>query len=430
MGTQVNAPRGMRDYTPSVKMRRERVLTIIRDSYKRQGFEEIETPVMEEYDRLHSGAGGDNEKMSFNILRRRLSEEEILNSASNPSDLVDMGLRYDLTVPLARFYATNKAALPTVFKSIQIAPVWRAERPQKGRYRQFVQCDIDIIGDPSTLAEAELLTATSTVLKSLGITDWKIRVNDRRILSAMLEKFGFNSESYELIFITLDKMDKLGRLGVISELKMIEGLPETPLACLVGYLISYKPKIAMALDFNETNILDLIPPGLDRNIIDDLLTLSSSLPETDKANLVFDPFLVRGMGYYTGLIFEIAKEGLDSSLGGGGRYDGMIGRFLNQDVPAVGISLGFERIIDLIDLPNVKQANSVALVYDSGVAISKLMEFKCLLLAQGKQVRLERKPKTMNATFDRLVEEGYTEFAYVNRDTSSLDDLRFKKLGK
>ena len=210
MASQVNPPRGMRDFLPAEKAKRERVLAVIKKTYQAHGFDEIETPVMEDSDRLHAGLGGDNEKLAFGVLKRGLTRDD-LQTAEDPLDLVDLGLRFDLTVPLARFYATHRAQLPAVFRSIQVAPVWRAERPQKGRYRQFVQCDIDIIGEPGIAAEAELLSATLATLDALGLGGATIRVNDRRLLIGMLEGFGFEASVHEAVLIVIDKLDKIGR---------------------------------------------------------------------------------------------------------------------------------------------------------------------------------------------------------------------------
>ncbi len=224
MASQVNPPRGMRDFLPAEKRRRERMLSVIRGVYSAHGFDEIETPVMEEYARLHSGMGGDNEKLAYNVLKRGLDADALAGAVADGGTvdvgaLADLGLRYDLTVPLARFYASHRAELPTVFRSVQIAPVWRAERPQKGRYRQFVQCDIDIIGDGSARAEAELAIATLDTLDALGLEGGSIRINDRRGLEWMLDSFGFDAAERPGVLITIDKLDKIGAEGVAAELR-------------------------------------------------------------------------------------------------------------------------------------------------------------------------------------------------------------------
>jgi histidyl-tRNA synthetase len=218
MASTVNPPRGMRDFLPEEKARREHVLSVIRRVFSAHGFDEIETPVMEDSARLHAGLGGDNEKLAFGVLKRGLTAEDFA-VAKDALDLADLGLRFDLTVPLARFYATHRAELPTVFRAIQIAPVWRAERPQKGRYRQFVQCDIDIIGEAGPLAEIELLTATAATMTALGLTDWSIRVNDRRILHSLLKYWQVDEGSAGRVLVALDKEDKIGVEGVVAELR-------------------------------------------------------------------------------------------------------------------------------------------------------------------------------------------------------------------
>jgi len=425
MATQINPPRGMRDFAPKEKAQRERILNVIRGSYKANGFDEIETPVMEEYARLNSGVGGDNEKMSFNILRRKLTADEIRNSETI-EDIVDMGLRYDLTVPLARFYASNKSELPPVFRSLQIAPVWRAERPQKGRYRQFVQCDIDIIGEAGILAEAELLTATVYTLDALGIEGWTIRVNDRRILTSMLNGFGFAEDDQPSILIALDKLDKLGRVGVITELRALP-LSEEAVSLLISFLI--RPYIPFEKrSWDELMIRDLLPINVDEVAVKELITLGQSLNILGEGTLVFDPFLVRGMGYYTGAIFEIAHKDLNYSLGGGGRYDGMIGKFLNVAVPAVGISLGFERIVDLAKDTSVPDPKAVILIYGNDTLMPQLMFIKQQLIAGGARVRLERKTKNVTAVLNRSKDDGFTSFAFVKADIADAEQLVFKPL--
>jgi len=419
MASQVNPPRGMRDFLPHEKVQRERVLGVIRDSYRSHGFDEIETPVMEDSSRLNAGLGGDNEKLAFGVLKRGLTTEDF-QKATEGLDLVDLGLRFDLTVPLARFYATHRAQLPTVFKSIQIAPVWRAERPQKGRYRQFVQCDIDVIGDASRLAEAELIAATADTLTRLGLTGWTIRVNDRRLLFSMLEVFGFAAEEHASALITVDKLDKVGQDGVVAELRAKDF---TPAAVDALEAFFHRPMTMEYLPFGEAAIRKFLPAGVDETAVTELAALA-----TDGVPLVFDPFLVRGMGYYTGSIFEIAHPELGYSLGGGGRYDGMIGRFLGTDVPAVGISLGFERLVDLVDLGEDETAEAVALVYDADVTIETLVAIKGELVAQGSRVRLERSARNTKLQLEQLAAAGFTARATVTSATSRAADLELKPL--
>jgi histidyl-tRNA synthetase len=422
MATPVNPPRGMRDFLPAEKAKRDHVLSVIRETFQIHGFDEIETPVLEESDRLHAGLGGDNEKLAYAVLKRGLVAED-LKAADDPLDLVDLGLRYDLTVPLARFYATHRAELPPVFRAIQIASVWRAERPQKGRYRQFVQCDIDVIGDAGPLAELELLTATAATLRALGLDGWTLRINDRRLLASMLTVLGFPADEHAPVLITVDKLDKIGHDGVIAELTS-RGFPNEPVAALRDFF--YRPMTREFLPYGEAAIRKLLPAGVDDAAVVELAQLGLALSEADRERLIFDPFLVRGMGYYTGPIFEVAHQDLGYSLGGGGRYDGMIGRFLGTNVPAAGMSLGFERLVELVELPSQNTTDSVALLYDEAVAPGALISFKAALAPQ--RVRLERKPKNLAPTLERLASEGFSRFAIVGAEITSSAQLEFRPL--
>jgi histidyl-tRNA synthetase len=411
MAAPVTPPRGMRDILPADKARREAVLARIRRVYTAHGFDEIETPVVEDTARLFSGLGGDNEKLAYAVMKRGLTMDD-LAAATTPLDLADLGLRFDLTVPLARFYASNRGVLPGVFRAIQIAPVWRAERPQKGRYRQFVQCDIDIIGEPGISAEVELITATAAALDALGIPGSSIRINDRRLLTAWLSAFAVPEALQPKALITLDKLDKIGLDAVIAELTEL-GVADA--AGLMGWI---------ELDADDDAAWGMLDraPGDAAAAVADLRQLRAALPGIA---LRFDPLLVRGMGYYTGLIFEVAHPDLGYSLGGGGRYDGMIGRFLGTDVPATGFSLGFERLIDLVDLGDDAVVDAVALVHDAETDLGALMALKSALVAEGARVRLLRRPKNLKAALDQLAADGYQRFALVGpeapADAGSLD---------
>ena len=402
----------MRDFLPAEKARRERVLDVIKTTYRAYGFDEIETPVMEDSDRLHAGLGGDNEKLAFGVLKRGLSHED-LQAADEPLDLVDLGLRFDLTVPLARFYATHRAELPKVFRSIQVAPVWRAERPQKGRYRQFVQCDIDIMGEPGIAAEAELLIATLATVDALGLADASIRVNDRRLLIGMLEGFGFAGADQDAVLITIDKLDKIGQDGVIAELRE-RGVTATAVDALETFF--RRPTTMEFLPYGEAAIRKALPPDPEPSVVADLAVLGEAVGPD---RLTFDPFLVRGMGYYTGPIFELAHPSVDYSLGGGGRYDGMIGRFLGSQVPATGFSLGFERLVELVDLPATAAGDQVVLVHDADVPLATLLGIQRYLIAKGSRVRLVARPKSLKTTLDALAAEGFTRFALVDTATTA-----------
>jgi histidyl-tRNA synthetase len=395
----------MRDFTPAEKSARDRVLAIIRESYRANGFDEIETPVVEESSRLSAGLGGDNETLAFGILKRGLSAEDIA-AATSTDDLVDMGLRYDLTVPLTRFYATNRAELPPVFRAIQIAPVWRAERPQKGRFRQFVQCDIDIIGEAGILAEIEVITATAATLDRLGVTGTTIRLNDRRILFGMLDALGLTDTDSALI--TLDKLDKIGTEGVLAELRE-RGATDSALAGLETLLGQHSnPTSAPTLEAMTA----ALPAGVAPDAVAQLAQIAAAVG--NGVTLVFDPFLVRGMGYYTGAIFEVAHADLGYSLGGGGRYDGMIGRFLGTDVPAVGFSLGFERLVDLVATESDFDPDAVAVIYDSAMSASELIAQKRLLVSEGLRVRLVLKTKNTRAILEQLEKDGFRRYAFLN----------------
>jgi histidyl-tRNA synthetase len=420
----VNPPRGMRDFLPAEKARREAILAIIRGVYRAHGFDEIETPVAEDSDRLHAGLGGDNEKLAFGILKRGLTHDD-LQAAREPLDLADLGLRFDLTVPLARFYASHRADLPGVFRSIQIAPVWRAERPQKGRYRQFVQCDIDVLGEPGPRAEAELLVATLDAVDALGLEGGVIRINDRRLLTGMLATLGFAEAEHDGALITIDKLDKIGQDGVLAELRD-RGVTPTAVDALEAFF--RRPQTMEFLPFGEAAIRKALPDDPDPAAVAGLVAIGEAVAAARGADpgadvLQFDPFLVRGMGYYTGPIFELAHPSVPYSLGGGGRYDGMIGRFLGSDVPATGFSLGFERLVDLVDLPADAGAEAVALLHDADIPLPELLTLKTAFVDGGARVRLVPRPKNAKPTLDALAAEGFTRFAFVGAgaDAASLD---------
>ena len=437
MASPVNPPRGMRDFLPADKARREHALGVIKGVYRAHGFDEIETPVVEDYGRLHAGLGGDNEKLSFSILKRGITPDALAAAveAGNPEQLADLGLRFDLTVPLTRFYASHRAELPPVFRSLQIAPVWRAERPQKGRYRQFVQADIDIIGEAGLLAEIELITATSAALAALGLEGCVIRVNDRRVLFGLLEHCGFDASQHDRALITVDKLDKIGASGVVEELRELDAAAAEKIGAVLAAVEPALQGDGIALTREALDALEASVLGISGNenaaaglasLAELGEALAGSLPEGVAVR--FDPTLVRGMGYYTGTIFEIAHPGSGSSVGGGGRYDGMVGRFLGQDVPAVGFSIGFERVVDLISLPEHEGPDAVALVFDRDVAPADLAAIKRELVARGHRVRLERRQKNMKTLLERIANEGFTSFANVRAGVRDLDALEIRSL--
>jgi histidyl-tRNA synthetase len=413
----------MRDFLPADKARREHALGIIRASYAAHGFDEIETPVMEDSARLHSGLGGDNEKLAFAVMKRGLGPDDLAAAAASGDTLAlaDLGLRFDLTVPLARFYATHRAALPGVFRSIQIAPVWRAERPQKGRYRQFVQCDIDIMGDDSARAEAELMVASLDAVDALGLEGATVRINDRRVLDWMLESFGFTLDERPGVLITIDKLDKIGPEGVAAELRE-RGAAASAVDAFEAFL--RRPQTMEYNPFGERQIRKALPENAPDDVVAHLVGIGEAVAAgTGRADipLVFDPFLVRGMGYYTGTIMELAHPSVDYSLGGGGRYDGMIGRFLGQQVPAVGFSLGFERLVDLVTSDTDAAPQAVVLIHDADVPVAELVAHKARLIAGGARVRLERRTKNLKALLERSAADGYTAFATVAAGAAELE---------
>ncbi|GAA1060826.1 histidine--tRNA ligase [Agromyces bracchium] len=420
MAQTVTPPRGMRDFLPAEKARREHALSVIRGVYATHGFDEIETPVMEDSSRLHAGLGGDNEKLAFAVMKRGLTTDDLAAAAASGDalSLADLGLRYDLTVPLARFYATHRAALPPVFRAIQIAPVWRAERPQKGRYRQFVQCDIDIIGEAGPLAELELLTATVGALDALGLEGCRIRLNDRRILAGILGSWGVPEELRERALITIDKLDKIGPDGVAAELATL-GVEKADVADELRALA--------AADWHLADGVVPPPAWLDVDAYRELMALRDAVPGTP---VDFDPTLVRGMGYYTGTIFEIAHPDHGYSLGGGGRYDHMIGRFLGHEVPACGFSIGFERIVDLLAVRDEGRPRSVVLVHDADLEPSALLALKHELVASGMRVRFERRVKNLRGLLDRVTADGFDAWAPVNAETTDASSLAFRDLGE
>lgn len=410
MAKDVHPPRGMRDFLPIEQQKRDQVLGWIRSTYRSHGFQEIETPALEDIGRLTSGQGGDNEKLAFRVMKR--GEELVRALAANtPGDsdqLADLGLRFDLTVPLTRYYATNRSKLPKVFKAIQSGPVWRAERPQKGRYRQFIQCDIDIIGDSSVLAEIDLLTSSLHALEVIGLTDATIRVNHRVLLTNLLDDLGIPEDGKPAAMIIIDKLDKIFSEGVVQELG---------------------EKFGADVAESATSWLSLLTSDLEVPAeLQEIFTAVES--RFGKGRLRFDPTLVRGMGYYTGTIFEIEHPGSGSSIGGGGRYDGMIGRWIGEDVPAVGISIGFERAVELVSEKFVQSIRGLVLVLDdvSSTTISLALARQKELFEHGYGVRLEQRPKKLNLLLESLAEQGFTHFATVGAKSTSFDSLDIKPI--
>ena len=404
---------GMKDILPAEMEIRDYVTSVIKDTYRSFGFTPIETPCMENIANLSNKQGGENEKLIFKVLKR--GEKLNLDTAKEEADVVDFGMRYDLTVPLSRFYANNANDLPSPFKALQIGSVWRADRPQRGRYRQFTQCDIDILGESSNLAEIELISATTTTIGRLGFKNFEIRINERRILKAMAAYSGFAEEDYDSVFITLDKMDKIGIDGVAEELAK-EGYEEKSIDKYLNLFELLKDKKDVAEGISVLS--EVLGEYLDPDVAKNMTEIATAVNATKAAEftLVFDPTLVRGMSYYTGTIFEIAMPELGAACGGGGRYDQMIGKFTGRDVPACGFSIGFERIILLLMESGFKIPESpkrVAYLVEKNYPADKLvnvMEQAKAARADGQQVLVVRMNKNKKFQKEQLEKEGYEEF--------------------
>ena len=422
-----NSPaRGMRDLLPADVAVRDHVLESISAVYRRYGYQRIETPALENIARLSSGEGGDNEKLIFEVLRRGLPPEV---AAGTPvRELVDLGLRYDLTVPLTRFYGNNQAALPTPFRSLQVGPVWRADRPQRGRYRQFYQCDIDMIGEPTVLAEAELIEATTEALAAIGLTGTTVRLSDRRFLAALASECGVPEAAQDAFFIIVDKLDKIGWDGVRAEL-LAAGFDAAQVAAAVD-------KIQGLIDVPADRLADALAesvPGLDATVAEDLAAVADSLARLAKERPVswqFDPTLVRGMGYYTGQVFEIIHPEMSGSVAGGGRYDKLIGRSLGQDVPACGFSIGFERIVDLLSRELARDA--VALLVEGDVPVADAVAVARELRTGpegGRVVETVRRSGKFGAQLKRLEAAGFTGFVLLRVEDGAVVRGELRALG-
>ncbi len=402
---------GMKDILPAEMQIRDYVMNQIKDTYRSFGFSALDTPCVEHIANLTSKQGGDNEKLIFKILKR--GEKLNLETAETENDLVDGGLRYDLTLPLARYYSNNAASLPSPFKALQMGPVWRADRPQKGRFRQFVQCDIDILGDATSLAEIELILATTTALgKICPDNSFTVRINDRGILKGMAAYCGFPEDSYDQVFIILDKMDKIGCEGVEKEL-IEAGYPEENVK---KYLSLFG---AVSDDASGVRKLgEILKDSMPAEVTDGLAHIMDTVTDVAVADfkIAFDPTLVRGMSYYTGTIFEVQMEGFGGSVAGGGRYDKMIGKFTGVETPACGFSIGFERIVTILMDQNFQvptAAGKKAYLFEKGLDSKRLGEVINEAMkerASGMQVLVSQMNKNKKFQKEQLMKDGYTEF--------------------
>ncbi|MEW4414796.1 histidine--tRNA ligase [Clostridium sp. AN503] len=402
---------GMRDILPAEMQIRGFVTNQIKETYQSFGFTQIETPCVEHIENLTSKQGGDNEKLIFKILKR--GEKLNLETAETEQDLTDSGLRYDLTLPLSRYYSNNAAQLPAPFKALQMGSVWRADRPQKGRFRQFTQCDIDILGDATSLAEIELILATTTALgKICPDNSFVVRINDREILKGMALYCGFPEDQLDQVFITLDKMDKIGADGVERELLEL-GFAEDSVKKYAGLLGSVTPDAAGVRSLGDT-LADVLP----KDVTDNLAHIMDTVTEVSETEftLQFDPTLVRGMSYYTGTIFEVSMEGFGGSVAGGGRYDKMIGKFTGVDTPACGFSIGFERIVTILMDQGASVQNAAlkkAYLVEKGMGAARFAEIMKQAMSErkaGTQVLVSQMNKNKKFQKEQLNKEGYEEF--------------------
>lgn len=407
---------GMKDISPREMEIRDYVIRQIKETYGSFGFSSIETPCVEHIENLSSKQGGENEKLIFKILKR--GEKLKLETAQTEGDLVDSGLRYDLTVPLVRYYSNHANELPAPFKALQMGNVWRADRPQRGRYRQFMQCDIDILGEASNLAEIELILATTTTLGRIGFKNFNIRINDRQILKAMAAYSGFAEEDYDQVFIILDKMDKIGKEGVEAEL-LEAGFSKEKVDKYLA-LFQGMETADDAIAYITDELSGVLPEGVKESFQEIIDSVEAT--KGDFFKLVFDPTLVRGMSYYTGTIFEIDMPEFGGSCGGGGRYDKMVGKFTGNDVPACGFSIGFERIILLLmesGFKVPKAGKRIAYLMEKGLPSDKL----CAVMAQaqaerekGNRILVARMNKNKKFQKEQLTAQGYEEFQEFYRE--------------
>ena len=407
---------GMKDILPDEMVIRDYLINIIKKTYGSFGFTSIETPAMEHIENLLSKQGGDNEKLIFKVLKR--GEKLKLDDINDENDLVDAGLRYDLTLPLARYYSNNQANLPNPFKALQIGNVYRADRPQKGRFRQFTQCDIDILGEASNLAEIELILATTKALSEIAKgKKFTVRINDRRILLAMALFAGYSEDNISNVFIILDKMDKIGLDGVKKELTELDGADKCEKYLNLFDGLSGDTKALLSLKeslngFIEEGVLDSLS---------DIMNTVLDVKDND-FSLEFDPTLVRGMGYYTGTIFEVSMEGFSGSVAGGGRYDKMIGKFTGSDTPACGFSIGFERIITILMDAGFKipdESKKIAFLYEKNIdanVLTSILKEASALREAGNIVLVSKMNKNKKFQKEGLEKQGYVEFKEFYRE--------------
>ncbi len=403
---KITPVKGTNDYLPADTALRDALQTTILEVYRSAGYSRITTPILEDIENLDKSEGGENLNLIFKVMKRGDKLEKALADGDS-KELCDMGLRYDLTLPLCRYYANNKANLPSPFKCIQTDRVYRAERPQKGRLREFVQCDIDILGDESSECEIELIATTAKALKKVGFEGFTVRVNDRRLLRAVLEKSGFDSQSFDSVCISLDKLDKIGQEGVQEELTEKQCSAQA-IETLLGLFEG-----GMTLD----KVVEFVPECEAAERLGRILKISERIAE-ESYKVVFDLTLIRGQGYYTGTVFEVSAEGYKGAVAGGGRYDNLVGKFISEKVPAVGFSIGFERIFSILKEKGMHVAGirqKLAVIYEGefveGYAVAESLrgDYDCTLLL---------KPKKVGKLLNTLEKNGYDGFVYANEPTN------------
>ena len=415
---KITPVKGTNDYLPAQAELRNYLQKKICETYEQAGFQRIATPIIEDIENLDKSEGGDNLNLIFKVMKRGEKLKKAIAS-QNPDNIADMGLRYDLTLPLSRYYANNRASLPQPFKVIQMDRVYRAERPQKGRLREFIQCDIDILGEPTYLAEIELVMATTTLLGKLDFHNFTIRINDRKILKAMAQYSGFPEDSFDTVFIILDKMDKIGLEGVAEELEK-EGFSKDSIDTYLGMFKEITTDIE-GVRYCKEKLSDVLDP----KVAEDLETIITAVDSVKNADfkISFDPTLVRGMSYYTGPIFEIAMDEFGGSVGGGGRYDEMIGKFTGQNTSACGFSIGFERIVMLLlergyEIPT--KNGKKAYLIEKNMPADKLLNILKQATEErsaGTQINISIMKKNKKFQKDQLAADGYTEYVeFFNRD--------------
>lgn len=399
--------KGTRDYLPQEVQIRDYLQSVILETYRDAGFCRITTPILEDSVNLDKSDGGENLNLIFKILKRGQKLSSIISSGSiTETQLSDMGLRYDLTLPLSRYYANNRNELMSPFKVIQMDRVYRAERPQKGRLREFMQCDIDIIGDATHNAETELILTTTKALERVGIKKYKVKINDRRILKSIFAYAGFEESDFERLAIIFDKLDKIGLDGIKEELEN-------------GGFSAESAKKFISLFEGGKLLLDNISDICEEGYVQDIKSIIDTVTEVSKGNVIieFEPSLVRGQGYYTGTIFEVAAEGYSGSVAGGGRYDNLIGKFLNQDIPAAGFSIGFERIFEILmenkyEIPGQKKL--IAVFYENADYAGALSMAE--KLRKDYRVSVMTKPKKFGKLLNKLEQQGFNGFAVYGQE--------------